>query len=518
MNNTSNETTDPVLNELNGKITTKFYWAVTLLATIGGFLFGYDTSNIGTDLSFIPFAKNLATTDPFVYGYLIAGASLGAAVGALIAALLTDKYGRKFLLITDAAIYTIGALLSAFSVDLVMLLLSRTLIGLAVGADSAIATAYIAEYAPKNRRGHLSLMQQWMITWGILGAYFVGMGVFFIAPQLAYTVDWRILLGVAAIPSLIGLVFRFYMPESPRWLILHEKYDKAIAALKRFNVTAKLSEIKTTHDYLVEKETKQKATPGIKRAFVIVGLFMMFQQITGINIPFYYGPVVIAKLHIFGSTGGTAISSAVFGIEASSILAIINVLATLIGFRLIDSYGRRALALLGYSGMAFFDVLGAVLYLSHIDIGLLIGFAGFIIFFAFGVGLLISTVPEFIFKFIIFFAFGVGGTGWIIQGEYFPTQYRGLFASLIAVVDWISNFAIIELFPVMDLKIGLGYTMAVFAVLSIMAVVIFFYIMPKTKGKSVEEINDIFENNTLATVRNASMVGYSDNSKTDKKQ
>lgn len=496
MNNTSNETTDPVLNELNGKITTKFYWAVTLLATIGGFLFGYDTSNIGTDLSFIPFAKNLAATDPFVYGYLIAGASLGAAVGALIAALLTDKYGRKFLLITDAAIYTIGALLSAFSVDLVMLLLSRTLIGLAVGADSAIATAYIAEYAPKNRRGHLSLMQQWMITWGILGAYIVGMGVFFIAPQLAYTVDWRILLGVAAIPSLIGLVFRFYMPESPRWLILHEKYDKAIAALKRFNVTAKLSEIKTTHDYLVEKETKQKATPGIKRAFVIVGLFMMFQQITGINIPFYYGPVVIAKLHIFGSTGGTAISSAVFGIEASSILAIINVLATLIGFRLIDSYGRRSLALLGYSGMAFFDVLGAVLYLSHIDIGLLIGFAGF----------------------IIFFAFGVGGTGWIIQGEYFPTQYRGLFASLIAVVDWISNFAIIELFPVMDLKIGLGYTMAVFAVLSIMAVVIFFYIMPKTKGKSVEEINDIFENNTLATVRNASMAGYSDNSKTDKKQ
>lgn len=496
MNNTSNETTDPVLNELNGKITTKFYWAVTLLATIGGFLFGYDTSNIGTDLSFIPFAKNLATTDPFVYGYLIAGASLGAAVGALIAALLTDKYGRKFLLITDAAIYTIGALLSAFSVDLVMLLLSRTLIGLAVGADSAIATAYIAEYAPKNRRGHLSLMQQWMITWGILGAYFVGMGVFFIAPQLAYTIDWRVLLGVAAIPSLIGLVFRFYMPESPRWLILHEKYDKAIASLKRFNVTAKLSEIKNTHDYLVAKETKQKATPGIKRAFVIVGLFMMFQQITGINIPFYYGPVVIAKLHIFGSTGGTALSSAVFGIEASSILAIINVLATLIGFRLIDSYGRRSLALLGYSGMAFFDVLGAVLYLSHIDIGLLIGFAGF----------------------IIFFAFGVGGTGWIIQGEYFPTQYRGLFASLIAVVDWISNFAIIELFPVMDLKIGLGYTMAVFAVLSIMAVVIFFYIMPKTKGKSVEEINDIFENNTLATVRNASMSGYSDNSKTDKKQ
>jgi sugar porter (SP) family MFS transporter len=489
MENSSIETQDPILNKLNDKITTKFYWAVTLLATIGGFLFGYDTSNIGTDLGFIPFAKNIATTDPFVYGYLIAGASLGAAAGALIAALLTDTYGRKFLLITDAAIYTIGALLSALSVNLVMLLVSRTFIGLAVGADSAIATAYIAEYAPKNRRGHLSLMQQWMITWGILGAYFVGMGVFFIAPQLAYTVDWRVLLGVAAIPSLIGLVFRFYMPESPRWLILHEKYDKAIASLKRFNITAQLSDIKNTHKVLVEKETKMKATPGIKRAFVIVALFMMFQQITGINIPFYYGPTVIANLHIFGSTSGTYLSNAVFGIEASSILAIINVLATLIGFRLIDSYGRRSLGLLGYAGMAFFDILGTVLYLSHIEIGLLIGFAGF----------------------IVFFAFGVGGTGWLIQGEYFPTQYRGLYASLIAVVDWISNFAIIELFPVMHIDIGLGYTMAVFGILSIMAVITFYFIMPETKNKSVEEINDMFEKNQLKDVKNAAESGKSPN-------
>ena len=481
MENQNNIDSDPILKQMNGKMTTKFYWAVTILATIGGFLFGYDTSNIGTDLGFIPFAKNLATTAPFVYGYLIAGASLGAAVGALIAAALTDKYGRKFLLITDAAIYTIGALLSAFSVDLVMLLVSRTFIGLAVGADSAIATAYIVEYAPKNRRGHLSLMQQWMITWGILGAYLVGMLVFFIAPQLAYAVDWRVLLGVAAIPSLIGLVFRFYMPESPRWLILHEKYDKAKASLKRFNITASDSQLKVTHGVLAKLETKMKATPGIKRAFVIVGLFMMFQQITGINVPFYYGPTVIAELHIFGSTGGSYLSNAVFGIEASSILAIIHVLATLIGFRLIDSYGRRHLALLGYGGMALFDFIGTALYLDHIAIGLLIGFAGF----------------------IVFFAFAVGGTGWLLQGEYFPTQYRGLFASLIAVVDWTSNFAIIELFPVMHVDIGLGYTMAVFGVLSAIAVIVFYIIMPETKGRSVEEVNEMFENNTLLKVKDA---------------
>ncbi len=473
------ENNDPILSQLNGKITNKFYWSITILATLGGFLFGYDTSNIGTALEFIPFySSNL---NPFITGYLVAGASLGAAVGALIAAALTDRFGRKYLLIADALIYTIGAVLSGITINLAMLLISRTFIGIAVGADSAIATAYIAEYAPAKRRGKLSMMQQWMITWGILGAYVMGMLIFYIAPGLAYAVDWRVLLGIAAIPSFIGLFYRFHMPESPRWLILHEKYDKAISALKILGVNAGKEDLKRSHDFLVSLDKKIRETPGIKRAFIIVGLFMMFQQITGINVPFYYGPTVISSLHLIPSSTA-AVPSAIFAVAASSILAIINVVATLIGFRLIDSYGRRPLALLGFSGMAFFDFLGTALYLMHINVGLLIGFAGF----------------------IIFFAFGVGGTGWIIQGEYFPTRYRGLYASLIAFVDWISNFAVIEIFPVMHVTIGLGYTMAVFGILSTMAAVIFFIIMPETKGKSVEDITKMFDHNNLNTVKNAS--------------
>ncbi|SMD31034.1 sugar porter family MFS transporter [Picrophilus oshimae] len=474
------DTIDPIINQLNNKNTGKFYWSVTVLATIGGFLFGYDTSNIGTDLEFIPFYSS--HLNPFITGYLVSGASLGAAVGALIAAVLTDRYGRKYLLIADALIYSIGAILSGLSIDIIMLIISRTFIGIAVGADSAIATAYIAEYAPKEKRGRLSILQQWMITIGILGAYLIGMLVFFIAPGLAYAVDWRILLGVAAIPSLIGLAFRLYMPESPRWLILHEKFDKAVDALKKFGIDATMEQIKRTYSYLRATETRIKETAGIKRAFVIVALFMMFQQITGINVPFYYGPVIISKLHLFPSVSG--IYSTVYAIGASAILAIINVLATYIGFRLIDTHGRRSLALMGYAGMAFFDFIGTILYLMHFSIGLLIGFAGF----------------------IIFFAFGVGGTGWIIQGEYFPTRYRGLFASLIAFVDWISNFAIIEIFPYMDKTIGIGYTMLIFGVLSVMAFITFFMIMPVTRGKSVEDITEMFEDNPLLGVKEASKV------------
>ena len=151
-----------VLTALDQRAPTSFYWSLTLLATLGGFLFGYDTSNIGSALNFVPYHLT-----GFAQGYLVAGASLGAAVGALCGGPLADRFGRKALLIADALIYAIGAIGSAVTPDVGVLLASRTLIGLAIGADSAIATAYIAEYAPRGRRGSLSMLQQCIITLGI---------------------------------------------------------------------------------------------------------------------------------------------------------------------------------------------------------------------------------------------------------------------------------------------------------------------------------------------------------------
>src|ERR1700734_3034969 len=144
-----------VLEDLDSRIPTNSHWYLAVLACIGGFLFGYDTSNTGSSLGFIPYHLS-----SFATGYLVAGASLGAAAGALFAGPLTDRFGRKILLITDAAIYAVGAIMSAFTVDAGVLLFARTLIGPAIGADSAIATAYIAEYAPKSRRGSLTMLQQ----------------------------------------------------------------------------------------------------------------------------------------------------------------------------------------------------------------------------------------------------------------------------------------------------------------------------------------------------------------------
>ncbi|MHB8396461.1 MAG: sugar porter family MFS transporter [Thermoplasmataceae archaeon] len=460
-------TGERILERLDNGKTSRFFWFLTVLSTIGGFLFGYDTSNIGIVEGFLP--SNYVTVNPFIKGYLFSGVSLGAAVGALLAAGLIDRYGRKYMLIFDAFLYSIGAILSAVTVDLFMLLISRTLIGIAVGADSAIATAYISEWAPKKRRGSFSILQQWMITVGILGSYLIGLAVLYGLPSQAFNLDWRIMLGIAAVPSIIGLGFRFVMPESPRWLVLKGKYEKAVESLKRLGVDTNEAELKM--EYPLSSARKKRMTPGVKRAFIIVGLFMMFQQITGINIPFYYGPFIISSLHLVGSTGGGSVMTEEFAVEAASIFAVINVAATYIGFKLIDRAGRRTLAITGYTGMAVFGFLGAALKYANSDIGMLVALS----------------------LFIVFFAFGVGGTGWIIQGEYFPTEYRGTMASLIAFIDWLSNFAIVEIFPFMDSTIHIAGSLVVFGVLSVAAAVVFYMIMPVTKGKSVEEITEMFD-------------------------
>src|SRR3954447_13052970 len=216
-----------ILGTLDSRTPTRFYWSLTLLATIGGFLFGFDTSNIGSALPFVPYGLN-----DFWTGYLVAGASLGAAAGALAAGPLTDRFGRKSLLIIDAGIYAVGAILSALTPDASVLLFARTLIGLAIGADSAIATAYIAEYAPRERRGALAMLQQWMITVGILFAYLVALVIYRLLPGSAANLDWRLILGIGAIPAIIGLIMRFEMPESPRWLLRKGKYEQAQKAFE----------------------------------------------------------------------------------------------------------------------------------------------------------------------------------------------------------------------------------------------------------------------------------------------
>ena len=357
-----------------------------------------------------------------------------------------------------------------------MLLIARTLIGLAIGADSAIATAYIAEYAPRDRRGALSMLQQWMITVGILVSYVVALIILKVAPGSAGTMDWRLILGIGAIPALIGLALRTKMPESPRWLMRRGKYEGVQAALGSFGAEVSLQDVEFTARELEEADRRaqrrSKWTPGVRRALLVVCLFFIFQQITGINVPLYYGPHLLGPLF---QGSNSLVDKTISGVEVTLMLTAVNVAATYFAFRWIDRKGRRKLAIGGYIGMALSALLAA---------------AG-LTFFTGTARIVVVMIG--LAAFIASFAIGVGGTGWLLQGEVFPTEVRGTAASTGATVDWLANFALIEVFPVWQTGIGLGWVLVCFAALCVMAIGFVYRFVPETKGRSVEEITQIFE-------------------------
>ncbi len=462
-----------VLTTLDDRVPTAFYWQLTLLATLGGFLFGYDTSNIGSALNFVPYNLH-----GLALGYLVSGASLGAAAGALLAARISDHFGRKPLLVVDAGIYATGAILSAVTPDAPVLLIARTLIGLAIGADSAIATAYIAEYAPKERRGSLAMLQQWMITVGILIAYVIALIIFAAFPASAASVGWRLVLGLGAVPALVGLVLRTQMPESPRWLLRHGRYEDVRKAMATLGTEASMDDVRRAAEVIERiegQQTRRQAwTPGVRRALIVVCVFFIFQQITGINVPLYYGPHLLGP--IFSGAHASLVQTTVAGVEVTAIMTAVNVASTYLGFRWIDKFGRKPLAIGGYTGMIVFALVAAL--------GLVVVPAGNWRLVVIMIGL------DF---FIASFAIGVGGTGWTLQGEVFPTAVRGQAAAFCAMIDWLANFLLIEVFPVWQNAISLSGVLVCFAALAVLAIVFIWKFLPETKGLPVEEIVRIFE-------------------------
>jgi MFS family permease len=271
------------------------------------------------------------------------------------------------------------------------------------------------------------------------------------------------------------------MPESPRWLLRQGKYEKARHALGLLGLDVTTEQIEQTADELAERDRRMERrsnwTPGVRRALLIVVVFFIFQQITGINIPLYYGPHLLAPL-IGG--GGGAVHSAIAAVEVTTLITVVNVAATYLGFRYIDRLGRRALSISGYTGMAVFMLVSAA--------GLAF-FTGTTRIVVVMIGLCL---------FIASFAMGVGGTGWLLQGEVFPTSVRGRAAAIGATADWLANFVIIEIFPSWQSGWGLAWVMVSFAVLALLAILFIAVFLPETKGLSVEDIIDTFEKKAAA--------------------
>jgi MFS family permease len=213
-------------------------------------------------------------------------------------------------------------------------------------------------------------------------------------------------------------------------------------------------------------------TPGVRRALFVVCGFFVFQQITGINVPLYYGPKLLGSLF---QNGSSLVDSTIAGVEVTAIMTVVNVAATFFAFRYIDRVGRRPLATYGFLGMAVFALVAS----------------GGLSFFSGNARIVVVMVG--LCLFIASFAVGVGGTGWLIQGEMFPTAVRGQAASVGATSDWLANFAVIEIFPTLQTGIGLSWVLVIFAGLAVLAIGFVRQYLPETKNRSVEQITSMFD-------------------------
>jgi MFS family permease len=328
------------------------------------------------------------------------------------------------------------------------------------------------------------MLQQWMITVGILIAYIVALIIFSAFPASAASSGWRLVLGLGAVPALVGLALRTQMPESPRWLLRHGRYEDVQKAMATLGTEASMEDVRRAASIIERVEGGQQRrfrawTPGVRRALIVVCVFFIFQQITGINVPLYYGPHLLGP--IFSGSHATLVATTVAGVEVTAIMTSVNVASTYLGFRWIDKFGRRKLAIGGYTGMIVFALVAAL------GLAVLSGTPRLVIIM---IGL------DF---FIASFAIGVGGTGWTLQGEVFPTAVRGQAAAFAAMIDWLANFALIEVFPVWQNAISLAGVMVCFAGLCALAIVFVWRFLPETKGLPVEDIVRIFEQRPAAS-------------------
>jgi sugar porter (SP) family MFS transporter len=433
---------------------------IYFFGALGGLLFGYDTGVISGALLFIPDDFKLT---PFLQGAIVAALLLGAMIGAALAGRLSDRLGRRHLIIVAAVIFTAGALLAALAPSVAVLITARFIIGLAVGSAALVVPLYLAEIAPTEVRGAVASLNQLMIVGGILVAFIVN-------AILASSGDWRLMLGLAAVPSLVLLVGMLFMPETPRYLVHAGDEKEAREVLEDLPGDERPDErIEEIRD--VEQEQAGTGLRGLWEAkwvrpalLVAIGL-AVFQQLVGINTIIYYAPTTLTNV-------GFAKTSAIY---ANLIIGVVNVLMTLIAIRLVDRVGRKPMLFAGVAGMvASLLVLGislSVLATPHHP----------------GDPAAIITLVC-LGTFIASFAATWGPVVWVMIPEVLPLSLRGTAMGVAVFFNWAANFAVSQTFPVLLSALGAGTVFLGYAGMGVLAAVFVKAKVTETKGRSLEEI------------------------------
>ncbi len=421
-------------------------WKFTLIASLGGFLFGFETAVISGAEQIIQKLWNL---DAVRHGLTVSISLIGTIIGAIIAGRMADRYGRKPVLYFVASLYLLSALGCAVASLWEFFLLFRLLGGLAVGISSVVGPVYTSEIAPAKDRGKLTGTFQIMIVLGIFTAYLTNFLFMNVNSE-----GWRYMLGIMAVPALLFVLLLNFIPESPRWLLQQGQIDKAHASYLRLDIKAEmLGNQSQTPAKNVKLFQKRYARP-----ILFAVLLAFFNQMTGINAILYYAP------RIFEMAG--------FNAELAYLQPIFiggtNLLFTLVGMSIIDRFGRKKLLLTGAIGMFLFLLLAAF--------GLKGVNAQFLLFYIMG--------------FIASFALSQGAVIWVFLAEIFPNEVRAQGSSLGSTTHWLFAAIISWVFPIIVEGSTLGgYYVFLFYALMVILSFVFILFMPETKGKVLEEIN-----------------------------
>jgi sugar porter (SP) family MFS transporter len=451
----------------DGKKTLYIVW-LAVIASLGGFLFGYDTAVISGTLAFVRHQFGLAAA---MEGWYVSSALVGCIAGVSVAGWLSDRFGRKMVLLLAATLFSISAIGCAVSGSFTTLVLYRLIGGMGVGIASMLSPMYISEISPPDLRGRLVALYQFSITLGILCSFFVNARLLDRSTeglldnevlQLIFKDEvWRAMLGMETIPALLFFFLLTTIPKSPRWLVVKGQIQKASRILGRIvgpeSAASEIEEIIETIS--VEKRSlKMVLEPGIKMAVFIGVSLAVLQQFTGIDAVIYYGPKILEQ-------AGFGLSEALGG---QVIIGFINMAFTVLAILTIDKFGRKPLLITGTAGML----------ISLAAIGLL-----FALDLAEGILLL-----SFILVFIACFAFSLGPVVWVILSEIYPNRIRGRAMSIATLGVWIGTSIIGQTIPISLENLGPALTFWIFAVFCIPTIYIGARLVPETKGKTLEEI------------------------------
>ena len=437
------------------------------IAGLGGLLFGYDTGVIAGALLFIKTDFDLGS---FAQGLVVAAVPIGAVGGAALAGPAADRYGRRLMILVAAAVFIVGALASAAAPGVEVLVLARIVIGVAIGLASAASPVYISEVAPAESRGRLVTFFQLAVTIGILVAYLVGLAFDGIE-------GWRWMLGLGCVPALALAIGMLRMPQSPRWLVMTGDDFAARATLAKIRVDdpdtidRELDEIKGSLD---EKPGawSELLQPVVRAALTVgVGLAIL-QQVTGINTVIYYAPTIVEF---------TGVNSSAGSILAAVGIGIVNVAMTVVALRLLDRAGRRTLLMIGVSGM--------VISLFALG-GAFVGGGGSTLDSAIAIGSLMLFVAS--------FAISLGPIFWLLNAEIYPLGVRSKAAGVGTMANWTFNFIVSLTFLLLIETLGRPGAFWFYGCIGILTLVFCWKLVPETKGKRLEDIQDYFQSRVEA--------------------